>query len=49
MLDTEIFVVVVVVAITPPLPLVGWLVYPFSSLGWRYGANSNPGSCNQPN
>ena len=20
------------------------LVYPFSSLGWRYGANSNPGS-----
>ena len=29
--------------------LAGWLVYPFSSLGWRYGANSNPGSRYQPN
>ena len=27
----------------------GWLVYPSSSLGWRYGANSNPGSRHQPN
>ena len=25
------------------------LVYPSSSLGWRYGANSNPGSRHQPN
>ena len=25
------------------------LVYPSSSLGWRYGANSNPGSHHQPN
>ena len=25
------------------------LVYPSSSLGWRYGANSNPGSSHQPN
>ena len=25
------------------------LVYSFSSLGWRYGANSNPGSRHQPN
>ena len=29
--------------------LVGWLVYPSSSLGWRYGANSNPRSRHQPN
>ena len=29
--------------------LFGWLVYPSSSLGWRYGANSNPGSRHQPN
>ena len=28
---------------------VDWLVYPFSSLGWRYGANGNPGSRHQPN
>ena len=25
------------------------LFYPSSSLGWRYGANSNPGSRHQPN
>ena len=25
------------------------LVYPSSSLGWRYGVNSNPGSRRQPN
>ena len=30
------------------LPLL-LLVYPSSSLGWRYGANSNPGSRHQPN
>ena len=22
--------------------------YPFSSSGWRYGMNGNPGSCRQP-
>ena len=27
--------------------LVGWLVYPSSSLGWRYGTNKNPGLCHQ--